>query len=331
MEPATSCSPAIRTFGGMGVEVDGAPVSIGGPRQRRLLALLAIRAGSVVSIDWIADYLWSDNDRPDVPATALRTYVSRLRTAFPDVMQDWIETDQGDYRLNAPVGAVEHRQFSLLRAEATRARDLDDPLAALGYLDAALVLWRGAPFRELEDLDWARTEIEQLDLDRLEMLEERWEAALALGRHTQITGELAVFTAEHHLRDRATRQYALALHRSGRTVEALRVVADHRKMLVDVSGLDPSPAIVDLESALLSGDPSLDVDKVGRPLRGYRLIEQIGSGAFSVVWRGEQPSVEREVAIKQIRSELASQPEFIRRARPRLCVPGDAFVTCSAA
>ena len=91
------------------------------------------------------------------------------------------------------------------------------------------------------------------------------------------------------------------------------MIEDHRKVIADVSGMEPSPAIIELEDALLAGDPSLDIEDEGTPLRGYRLLEQIGTGAFSVVWRGIQPSVEREVAIKQIRSDLASQPEFIRR------------------
>ena len=201
----------------------------------------------------------------------------------------------------------------MLRADATRARGHDDPLTAQKSLDEALDLWRGESFRELEDVAWARGDIEHLVSDRLEAMEERWEVSLALGRHTQITGELAAFTSEHSLRERGARQYALALHRSGRTTEALRVISQHRAELVEQSGLEPSSAIVELEAALLVGDPSLDVDTVGRPLRVYRLLEQAGTEAFSVVWRGVQPSVNREVAIKQIRSELASQPEFIRR------------------
>ena len=164
----------MRVFGGMGVDVDGLPISVGGPRQRRLLALLAIRAGSVVSVDWLEENLWGDDERPDGTMTALRTGVSRLRTALPDVAQGWIETAPGGYRFTAPNEAIEHRRFSVLRAEARRARDLDDPLVALGFLDEALALWRGQPFSELEDLDWARAETEQLELDRLEMLEERW-------------------------------------------------------------------------------------------------------------------------------------------------------------
>ncbi len=303
----------VRVFGGMGVDVYGEPISIGGPRQRRLLALLASRAGSVVDIDWLAEYLWDDDDRPEATAPALRTYVSRLRQALPESAQSWLETEPSGYRFSPPDDSVEHRRFARLRAEATRARELEDPQAALALLDEALTLWRGEPFRELEDLDWARVEVEKLRLDRLEVLEERWECALALGRHTQITGELATFTAEHRLRERAVRQHALALHRSGRTTEALRVIDDHRRILVEESGLEPSAAIGELEAALLAGDPSLDIEKVGRPLRGYRLLEEIGSGAFSVVWKAIQPSVDREVAIKQIRSELASQPEFIRR------------------
>ncbi|MEM9610111.1 MAG: protein kinase [Actinomycetota bacterium] len=312
----TSDAPAglvIRAFGGVGVDGADGPISIGGPKQRRLLALLVVRAGNVVTVDWLAEYLWDDDERPEATVPAIRTYLSRLRQALPSAADDWIETVPTGYRLDAPVEAVEHRHFAALRAEARRAREVDDPLTAHTKLDEALALWRGAPFPELEALDWARADIEQLHLDRLEMLEERWEAALALGRHTQITGELATFTAEHGGRDRAAQQYALALHRSGRTAEALRVISDFRRRLADESGLEPSAGMVELEQALLADDPALGVEYLGRPLRGYRLLEEIGAGAFSVVWRGEQPSVQREVAIKQIRSELASQPEFIRR------------------
>ena len=313
MTDTAESAPFVRVFGGMGVDDGDGPVSIGGPKQRRLLALLVVRSGSVVSLDWLAEHLWDDDERPQPPTVALRTYVSRLRRSLPASAQNWIETEPSGYRFSAPPEAVEHQRFAMLRAGATRARGLDDPLTAQTLLDEALALWRGEPFRELEDLDWARADIEQLQMDRLEMMEERWEAVLALGRHTQITGELAAFTAEHGLRDRAARQYALALHRSGRTTEALRVIEEHRRTLAEESGLDPSPEIVELERSLLSGDSSLAVEKSGRPLRGYRLLEEIGSGAFSIVWRGVQPSVNREVAIKQIRSELASQPDFIRR------------------
>jgi hypothetical protein len=53
-------------------------------------------------------------------------------------------------------------------------------------IERALATWRGEPFRELEDLDWAHAEISRLQLDRLELFEERWEVELALGRHTGV-------------------------------------------------------------------------------------------------------------------------------------------------
>ena len=303
----------IRVFGTMAVYVGDQPISIGGPRQRRLLALLAVRAGVTVSVDWLAEHLWDDGGRPENAKATLWTYVSRLRAALPEDAQAWIETDATGYRLNAPAEFIEQRRFAQLRDIATHARSVEDPATAVEALDEALAMWRGDPFSELEDLDWSKADVEQLRIDRLEMMEERWEAVLALGRHTQITGELGAFTAQHALRDRATRQYALALHRSGRTTESLRIIEGHRQALAEQGGLDPSNDMLALEQQILQGDASLQIEKNGRPLRGYRLLEQIGSGAFSVVWRGLQPSVNRDVAIKQIRAELATQPEFIRR------------------
>lgn len=305
--------PVVRVFGSVGIEDVEGPISVGGPRQRRLLALLALRSGTVVDIDWLAEYLWDDDDRPETTAPTLRTYVSRLRATFPNDVRDWIATEPEGYRLAAPPDAIEHLRFTRLRAAAAEAREHGDPQSAQALLSEALALWRGEPFRELADLEPAEAEIERLRLDRLDMMEERWEAALALGRHTQITGELGAFAAEHGERDRAVRQYALALHRGGRTTEALRVVREHRRVLVDEFGLDPSAEITELERQLLDDDPVLATERDGRTLRGYRLEEEIGAGSFAVVWRGTQPSVGREVAIKQIRRELATQPAFIRR------------------
>lgn len=124
--------------------------------------------------DWQAEYLWADNERLDDRAPPLRTYVSRLRSSFTEAARDWILTEPGGYRLTAPPAALEHRRFTTLRAEARHARDRNEPQAAPNLLNEAQALWRGAPFRELEDLHSAQAEIAQLELDRLEMLEERW-------------------------------------------------------------------------------------------------------------------------------------------------------------
>src|SRR5258708_39162606 len=51
----------------------------------------------------------------------------------------------------------------------------------------------------------------------------------------------------------------------------------------------------------------------GQIIKGYELREAIGAGGFGAVYRAYQPVVERDVAIKVIRSEYANQAEFIRR------------------
>ena len=51
----------------------------------------------------------------------------------------------------------------------------------------------------------------------------------------------------------------------------------------------------------------------GTQLRDYIIREQIGLGGFGAVFRAEQPSVGRAVAIKVIQPQFADRPDFIRR------------------
>ena len=137
------------------------------------------------------------------------------------------------------------------------------------------------------------------------------EAKLADGLNEEAVAQAQALAESEPLRDRPRSLLMRAMHANGRQAEALRVYSCYRRYLADETGLDPSEEIVELERRVARGDASLTSGV--RALRGYELGERIGEGAFAVVHRAVQPGIEREVAVKIIRAELADQPDFIRR------------------
>ena len=156
--------------------------------------------------------------------------------------------------------------------------------------------------------------------ERVRLLEEAhllalegWhEAHLRNGTATEIIPSLEAATAAHPTRERLHRQLMQALFVADRQADALRAFQTYRDAMAE-AGLEPSPDAVALEQRIAVGDARLRVSAEGRPLRSYRIVERLGEGAFSIVYKGTQPSVGRDVAIKQIRAELANRPDFIRR------------------
>ena len=139
------------------------------------------------------------------------------------------------------------------------------PHAAAALLRAALSLWRGEPLADFTFEPFAQSEISRLTELRLTALEDRIEAELALGGHAALCGELARLVCEHPFRERLSGQLMVALYRCGRQAEALRVYADLRETLVEQLGVDPSPALVRLEEAILRQEPELDWPRILEP------------------------------------------------------------------
>ena len=305
-----------RVLGSIEVRVDGVVVDIGGFRQRRLLAVMLSRAGRVVETDALAEYVWDDDERPANAVEATRTYVSRLRHSFADAGLDassLFVTRSPGYLLDLDSAEVDSIRFERLVVEARETFDAGDAVSASVTLDEALSLWRGTPFQEFADRSWAEADVTRLGELHLVALEQRAAARLDLGAHAEVVGDLEQLVKSAPLRSRPVELLMLALFRSGRQAEALRTAARFRRAVADV-GLDPPVSMNELESRIAESDESL------RPLvastdtiRGYRLAEKIGEGSFSVVYRSIQPSLGREVAVKQIRAELADRPDFIRR------------------
>ncbi len=298
----------VRVFGGVALSRGGEPVELGGGRQRRLLATLVATRGATLSADQLIDRVWSDGALPDDPRRSLHTYLTRLRQAFGD--EPVLVTEPGGWRLDPFKVEVDRDQFEalLLRAHQPGVGAHE----RLGLLDDALRMANGRAFGDLDGLEWLRPEAERLEELRVTAIERRYDAMLEAGKHTDAVPGLAAEVEQHPLRDRLVGLQMLALHRSGRQAEAARVFQAHRDRQADL-GLEPSAELVELDRRILASDPALAAAPAGQALRGYRLGEQLGEGAFAVVYRGTQPSVGRDVAVKIIRSELANRPEFIRR------------------
>ena len=225
----------VRLLGPLEARVDGQLVDLGPPQQRTLLALLALRAGKPVDVEAIEEALWGDGPPPSA-TKIIQTYVSRVRKLLgPDA----IRSSRKGYALAAGV-VVDAAEFHHL---------IDDR-----SFSEALALWRG---RALADVPALAAEGHRLDELRVSVAEECIEAELAGGEGPAVVAELETLVAEHPTRERLLGQLMLALYRSGRQADALAVYRNGRRALVEGLGLEPGPALRELERQILHQDPAL--------------------------------------------------------------------------
>jgi serine/threonine protein kinase len=284
---------------------DGGPIALGGPKQRAVLAQLIVRADELVTADALIDQVWS-GDPPEAARGTIHSYISHLRKALGP---ERIEGRPPGYVLHLASDELDAERFERLLREARLANG--SPGRAGNLLREALALWTGPAFADLSLEPSLAAEIARLDELRLQALEERIGADLAEGRHGEVIGELESLTRELPLRERLWELLMLALYRSRRPADALAAFERAREELARELGVDPSADLRRLHERILREDPDLDLE--GEPLRGYRLLDQVGEGAFGVVFRAIQPQVGREVAIKAVHPELANHPDFVRR------------------
>jgi DNA-binding SARP family transcriptional activator len=256
----------IRVLGPLAATVDGTRADIGGPRQRCVLARLIAEHGRVVSADRLIEDLYADEAPPKALA-AVQSYVSHLRRALEPgraarVPAGVLVTSPPGYAIQLRPEMVDAWSFE---QDAHEAAGLDDPAAVHARLSSALASWRGAAFQEFAGLPWADLEASRLDELRLLAAERLADAALRLGRAAHVVSDLNRMTAEHPLREEAWRLLALALYQSGRQGDALAALRRARVRLADDLGVDPGPALRQLEDDILAQSPQLSAPAAARP------------------------------------------------------------------
>ncbi|HET6954013.1 MAG TPA: BTAD domain-containing putative transcriptional regulator [Acidimicrobiales bacterium] len=258
----------------------GDEVPVPGAKVRALLADLIAHEGRPVSTDQLVDDLW-DGRPPGKPIGTLQAKVSQLRRALEGAEpggRGLVVSAPAGYLLRTGAdGLVDADEFAAL---VDRARAAGEPRTRVALYAEALQLWRGPAFADFDHQPWARAAITRLEEQQLVALEEHAEVRLALGEHSQLTGELSDLVTRHPLRERLRAAHMRALYRAGRQSEALASYDELRGRLVEELGLDPTDDLAALHLAILRHDPALDLPAPPLPrVRGYlpaALTELVG-------------------------------------------------------
>ncbi len=254
-----------RILGELEVLQDGAVIDLGSPRQRALLARFLVSPAEVVSTDRLIEDLWR-GEPPEAAKHTLHVYISRLRKALgPD--RHRLERYATGYRLTVDDAELDASRFEAAAARGRDALEQGDAPGAAVTLREALELWRGTPLAEFADDAFARDEAIRLEEQHIATVEQRLWADLECGQASELVAELRELVTEYPLREVFWEQLMLALYRSGRQSEALRVFQSARISLAEELGIEPGAALRQLEAKILAQDPSLAIDEVTKPTK----------------------------------------------------------------
>ena len=243
----TDLAVCVDLLGSLTLRVDGQVVEVPGVRRRAVLALLALDAGRVVSTERLVDSLWPDE--PPVNAVQARyNHISRIRGHL-GVYADRLERQGSGYRIRLEPDELDADAGRRLAREVAAS---GTPAMASELARSALELWRGPALQEFRGLPALEVESIGLDELRLQLVDDLVEARLALGDRT-VTVDAAAAAAASPLRERTALLHVQALARDGRTADAMAAGQAYRRRLVDETGLDPGPALAELEQSVAAG------------------------------------------------------------------------------
>jgi DNA-binding SARP family transcriptional activator len=244
----------IRVLGPLEAEVEGARADLGGPLQRAVLALLLMERGRVVSVDRMIDQLWRGEPPPRAIAS-LQAYVSNLRRILEPgrarrAQARILVSAPPGYAVRLPDQAVDAWRFESLLT-AARADAPGQPERARQELEQALALWRGPAYAEFADEEWATAEVVRLTEQHLAAQEAWAEVALRTGVAAEAVPAAEALIRQQPLREGSWRLLALSLWACDRQADALAALRRARRMLRDELGLEPGPALAEVEEAIL--------------------------------------------------------------------------------
>lgn len=247
-----------RILGPIEIEFANRIVTPKAPKLRQVAALLILHANRTASAAQLIEELWQEQP-PASALTTLQTYIYQLRKIFGAVVppadaRDLLITRPSGYALMVPPDNVDHAQFETLLRQGRTALAAGDADRASGLLHDALFLWRGAPLGDVPMGPSLSAYAQWLEEQRMDALELRIKADLAVGMHRQLIGELKSLVAANELHEWLHAELMIALHRSGRRGEAMGVYQQLRVTLRESLGLEPSAGVRDVYQQVLTDD-----------------------------------------------------------------------------
>ena len=229
--------------------------SLGAQKVEILLASLLTRVDRVVTADQLMGEIWGEN-LPRRAAAGLHVYISELRKFLrrPDRPEGPIITRSRGYMLCQGSDTLDSQTFmELADIGRTHMRGSRYEEAADAF-EQGLALWRGPVFGDVGTGPLGRSFCTRLNEARMECMEMLIDAQLQLGRHRELVGLLYTLTTENPLHEAFHRQLMLALYRSERRADALKVYQSARRTLIDELGVEPCPPLRDLHLTILRAD-----------------------------------------------------------------------------
>ncbi|MFJ9814140.1 BTAD domain-containing putative transcriptional regulator [Streptomyces sp. NPDC101151] len=249
-------------LGALQIRTVSGPAEISGDLQRTLVQTLLISEGQPVSGESLVEEMWGDSV-PDNQANALQAHVSRLRRKLrslePGRPGSRVTIHPSGYRLLMTEGELDAAEFVRTVRLAESASPHDAPRIAR-LLGEALALWRGPVFGGFCGGTLCQLAGARYEEYRMRAMELRFDAELRIGRHAAVLAELSEAHTNHPLREHFCEQLMIALYGSGRQADALDVFRRMRRHLDTELGIQPSPALRQVESAILRHDPALAGD-----------------------------------------------------------------------
>ena len=246
------------------------------PRERDVLAALAVAHPHPVSTGELAELLWLSP--PPTEGKTLQNHVARIRRALG---ADSIRTVGGSYQLGDG-WSLDTTELEHACAAGQRSASVGDHHGARLHFAQALRRVRGAPFADLESTVGVAMGRERTG----RLIDSAADGRILALLHT---GDAVAARAVAGALDPGTSERrgvlaATAAYRAGHRLEALRIVHRCRQVLRE-RGLQPGGPLLQVEQALLADDSAL---LSGDP---YAVAEPSQAGSVAPVLVGREREV----------------------------------------